>query len=41
MENQLLGRNYPSQLEINFTDTDLLIEEKFKASLEQIKRKRI
>ena len=33
-----IGKALSKNLEINFTDTDLLIEEKFKASLEQIKK---
>ena len=33
-----IGKALSKNLGINFTDTDLLIEEKFKASLEQIKK---
>ena len=33
-----IGKELSKNLGINFTDTDLLIEEKFKASLEQIKK---
>ena len=32
-----IGKALSENLGINFTDTDLLIEERFKASLEQIK----
>ena len=35
-----IGRILSSQLDISFVDTDLLIEEKFKLSLEQLKKKK-
>ena len=35
-----IGGVLSSQLEISFVDTDLLIEEKFKLSLEQLKKKK-
>ena len=35
-----IGGALSSQLDISFVDTDLLIEEKFKLSLEQLKKKK-
>ena len=35
-----IGGILSSQLDISFVDTDLLIEEKFKLSLEQLKKKK-